>query len=153
MWARVAMPTGRGGLLNLFLTDSADERTRQCSIPVMRNENGFDSRGGLPVNPRASLLVGVTSKRPASRGAFHAFSKRRRCRMLGLRAQLWRSTKNPYVGIYATIFYVKSEKFFYFILFFKFPYRCGNLMLLLFTGFKHTSLNPMVEKCVDISPV
>lgn len=82
---------------------------------------------------------------------FDVFIKWRKCFLLQLRTQFWLSTKIPYIGIYTTIFHVKSEKCF--IFFFKFPYRCGNPILLLLTDFKHTSLNPMVEKYIDLSPV
>lgn len=147
------MPTVGGGVTasNLFLPVSADERTWQCSIPIMQNENGFNPRGILLIKPLFISSDWDHAKTHSIVGDFHVFSKGRRCLLLWLRAQFWLPTKIAYVAIYATIFYVKPEKFF--ILFFKFPHRCGNHRLLLFTDFKHASLNPMVEKCIDLSPV
>lgn len=147
-------PQVGGGLLNRFHPLSASERTWQCSIPVMQNENCFDSRGILLINWRFGIPPGGLIGNPLKHSAVWDVDvciTWRRCLLLRLRTQFWLSTKIPYVGIYATILYVKPEK--YFILLFKFPHRCGNLLLLLFAYFKHTSLNPMVEKCIDLSPV
>ena len=106
--------SGRGGLLNLLLLVSADEQTWQCSIPVMQNENSFDSRGIRLISP---LFTSDWDhiKTHSAVWDFHVFIKWRRCLLLWLRTQLWLSTKIPYVGIYASILCKVWEVFlFYF---------------------------------------
>lgn len=118
VWARVAMPTGRGGAPHLFLPVSAGERTWQCSIPVTQNENGFDSRGVLLTK---LLFTSSDWDHVKTHGAvwdFHVFNNRRRRLLLWVRTRFWLSTKIPYLGIYATIFYVKSEKVFFLLFYF-----------------------------------
>lgn len=104
--------------------------TWQCSIPTVQNGNGLDSRGILLINPL--FTPGWNrSKTHSVVWVCHVFIKQRRC-LLGLRTHFWLSTKIPYVGIHATIFYVKSEKFFILLYFSSSFPRCGSLILLIY---------------------
>lgn len=99
-------------------------------IPSVQNGNNLDSRGILLINPLFTSGWNH-SKMHSTVWVCHVFIKDRRC-LLWLRTWFWLSTKIPYIGIHATIFYVKAEKFFILLYFSSSFLRCGSLILFIY---------------------
>lgn len=130
MWAHEAVPMPGGGGTSKPFPLGFCWFTWQCSIPTVQNGNCLDCRGILLINPLFTSGQNH-SKAHSVVWVCHVLVKHRRC-LLWLRTRFWLSTKIPCLGILATIFYVKSEKFFILLYFSSSFPRCGSLILLIY---------------------
>lgn len=124
--------------------------TWQCSIPAVQKGNGLDARGLLLINP-LFVWAGITVNAQRSVG-LPRVHQTQKMPPVATRSVLALNQNSLRRDIHHYLLCKGWEVFlFYFI--FQVPSLGVEALYFLFTDFKHMSLKPMVEKCIDLSPV